>query len=281
MRAAEAYERAQDLEGQARALARAGEVERLDDLLEADQARSHDDRARRRAHDEFELLVASGRRRRDACELARASVDETLRARGRGVEAKRVTATVRATLGGHERLLVLGDRLVLGRAPDAGEPCEGTLAVASAALSRRHLSLVRRDGNVWVRDLGSHNGTTLRGEPLRGETAVGAGLELRLGGEVRLVLRPVDDLPGAVALEVAGALYLAPLGPADLGIGHWRLECVRVPGVGNWVELVTDDAPPAFAGELRLVARVSLLTGDALATAPGATASDAAIRFEE
>ena len=148
--------------------------------------------------------------------------------------------------------------------------------VASAAVSRRHLSIARRDGAVWVRDLGSHNGTTQGDRPLVEEVRVDAPLDLRLGREVSLVLQPADELAGAVAIEVAGARYVAPLGPAMLGIGRWRLECVRTPGVEDWIELVTDDAPPAFKGGLRLASRVALLAGDAFAAESGGTD---AIRF--
>ena len=133
-----------------------------------------------------------------------------------------------------------------------------------------------------MRDLGSHNGTTLEGKGLDGEVRIGSGLELRLGNEVSLVLQPTDDLPGALAIEVAGHRYVAPLGPARLGLGSWRLERVQSAGTGmgtggdEWVELVTDDAPPAFAGGLRLSSRVTLLAGDGFATEPG---GDPALRF--
>ena len=277
-RAAEAYGRAQDVEAQARVLASSGEVERLEDLLEAEQGREREARARLRAQQDFDLLVATGRRR-EAVDLARSSAGGALRSRGLAMSAKRLRGTpIRLSLQGREMAVVLGDRIVLGRALEAGdaEPTFGGVAVASAAVSRRHLSIARRDGEVWVSDLGSHNGTTLAGRPLAGEAPMGARLDLRLGGEVSLVLRPVDDLPGAVAIEVAGSRYVAPLGTARLGIGQWRLERVRAAGAEEWVELVTDDAPPAFAGGLRLASRVALLAGDAFATQAG---GDAAIRF--
>ncbi len=173
--------------------------------------------------------------------------------------------------------IVLGDPVVIGRdlEADPSHPSVGAVPVASAAVSRRHLSIARRDGAVWVRDLGSHNGTT------QSETARSSGRCASMrrsicasGDEVSLVVRPADELAGAVAIEVAGARYVAPLGPALLGIGRWRLECVRTPGVEDWIELVTDDAPPAFAGGLRLASRVTLLAGDAFAAESGGTDRD-------
>jgi hypothetical protein len=121
---------------------------------------------------------------------------------------------------------------------------------------------------VVVRDLGSRNGTLLRGLALAGEATVGDAIELRLGKEVPLAVRPAPELAGWVALEIAGARYLAPLGPARLGVGAWRLER----GADGWVELVTDDEPPAFAGALRLASRVTLLRGDAIAEERGGPA---------
>jgi len=285
--AAEAYANVGDLEGQARALGQAGEVDRLDELLAARQTRSHEEHARRGAHDLFAMLVASGKRR-DAVALARASRDEGLRSRGRVLEGKRVTGpVVRLLVRGQVKSLVLGDRVAIGRArgpavePSDDDPSTSLILVPSSALSRRHLSIARRDDGVWVRDLGSHNGTTLRAAPLTDEVAVGDGLELRLGREVLLVVRPAEDWPGAVALEVAGSRYVAPLGPARLGVGAWQLESPRVHGAplasapgpeldpGPWVELVTGEQPRAFFADVELTPRVSLLVGDALAAERG------------
>jgi hypothetical protein len=288
-RAAEAYGRAEDVEGQARVLARSGEVERLGELLDADFAREHGARQERGAHEEFDLLVASGRRR-EAVDFARNFDGGALRARGLTLLARRVKGTpIELAIRGRTLAIVLGERLVVGRAFDDSEgPAVGSVAVASTAVSRKHLSIARREGEVWVRDLGSHNGTTVREAPddgasrspaeraLVADTRVGSRLELLLGSAVSLVLAPAEDLPGAVAIEVAGSRYVAPLGPARLGIGQWRLECVRSAGVEDWVELVTDDAPPAFSGGLRVSPRVTLLAGDAFAAEPG---GEVALRF--
>jgi hypothetical protein len=284
-RAADAYAAARDREGQARALARAGEVEGLEQLLEGEQARERDVRARRAAHEEIDALIATGQRR-EALERALSATDPTARARGVALQATRATGpVVRLSLRGHGLTLVLGDRVIVGRAlgrtpdgatqgafADADEPSAGFIAVGAVAVSRRHLALERRGEGVWVRDLGSHNGTRMGTSSLRGEASVGQGIALHLGGEVPCVVRPASDLVGAVAIEIAGHRYLAPLGPAHLGIGAWRLE-VRSP----WVDLVTDDAPPAFSSGLRLAERVPLLGGDAFGTSPD---GEALVRIE-
>ncbi len=272
-RAAEAYAAAEDIESQGRALARAGDVDRLDTLLAADQTRTREARSRRYAHAQFDLRVASGQRR-DAAELSRTSDDAALRARGRALEATRLTGpTVPTKIRGRDKtIIVLGDRVLVGRRPtlDDGELgtgfAIGEIVVASVAVSRRHLMIARRGGEFVLRDLGSHNGTRIDGVPVVDEVTVGDGLELRLGFEVSVVVRPAVDWPGAAAIEVTGVRYIAPLGRASLGIGRWRLECNAIAGIGNWVDLVTEDDPPAFAGGLRLAARIGLLAGDAIST---------------
>lgn len=49
---------------------------------------------------------------------------------------------------------------VIGRNPD----CD--LRLDSPVISRRHCRLIERDGDVWVQDLASLNGTSLNGEPV-------------------------------------------------------------------------------------------------------------------
>jgi hypothetical protein len=251
--AAEAYARGGDVDGEARALARAGDVDRLDALLLGQQGRDRELLARREAHGEVAALAATGRRR-EAAAMARASGDEAVRERGRGVEARKVTGdVVDVSVRGLAMKLVLGAEVIVGRV--------GAVAVASAAVGRQHVVIARRGDDVIVRDLGSRNGTLFRGLSLTGEAIVGDGIEVRLGKEVPLVVSPAPELPAAVALQIGGARYLAPLGPARLGVGAWRIDR----GPDGWVELATDDDPIAFAGVMLLAPRVTLLRGDAFA----------------
>jgi hypothetical protein len=266
-RAAEAYALAEDHEGQAGALVRAGNVDRLDALLTERQADERRARSRRDAHERFSSLLSSGQRR-EAAACARSSDDERLRERGRAVEARRAgPRIIRVVLCGKALTVVLGEKVIIGRAPETpGDvPRAGAIAVSSVALSRRHVVVERRGHDVVVRDLGSRNGTFLRGLRLEEAVTVGDGLDLELGGEVPLSLRRTDDLRGAIAIDVAAIRYVAALGMASVGVGRWCLE----QGPDSWVELVTDDDPPAYAEGLRLAPRVSLLVGDAIASERG------------
>jgi hypothetical protein len=266
-RAAQAYARAGDLEGEVRALARAGDVDRVDALLAQAEQRDRDARARARAREDVEMMVAAGRRR-EAVALALASADADVKSRGVALTRASVTGSVlRAAVCGREMLLALGESLVIGRAPqgerddDRGQAREACIAIASAALSRRHVAVERQGDDFVVRDLGSRNGTSLRGLRLEGEALVGEGLELRLAGEVPVSLRRTSDLGGALAVDLPAGRYVVPLGPTRLPVGRWRIERAD----DGWAELVTEDAPPAFAGALRLAPRVTLLVGDAIA----------------
>jgi pSer/pThr/pTyr-binding forkhead associated (FHA) protein len=85
------------------------------------------------------------------------------------------------------RRLVLGDELVLGRAADG----DGRLEDSEA--SRRHARVARdSSGRLTIEDLGSANGTFVNGEPVRGETRLRTGDELRLGNS-RLTFFAVGD----------------------------------------------------------------------------------------
>lgn len=67
------------------------------------------------------------------------------------------------------------DKFVIGRASDC------TLRAGSEAISRHHCAIVRREGGMTVRDLGSRNGTYLNGEKIDAETALKNGDVVRVG----------------------------------------------------------------------------------------------------
>ena len=261
-RAAEAYRIAGDRDGEARALTAAGDVDTLETLLATEQDKERRARERHDKAAEIELLVQSGRRREAlvaADALAKAYPDERLLTeRADGLRARRVSGSVvDVVLEGRPVTLALGEEIVVGRT-------EGDIRVSSHAVSRRHLRIGRDAGAPVVADLGSRNGTHLRGVRLAGALAVGDGIAIDLGNEVHVKIAPASELPGAVSVEIAGARYVAPLGPARLPIGDWRLETAS----DGWLELVTA-VPPAFANDVSLVGRATLLAGDAVSMARG------------
>jgi len=256
--AADAYARGGDTDAEARALAKGGDVDRLEDVLAREQV---DARRGRHAHDthaDIDGLILAGQRR-EALRIAEASPDDAIaRSRASRLRGARLLGpVVRVTLRGDRLSIVLGDEVVIGRT-------EGAITVASSALSRRHARLAREDGHVVVSDLGSHNGTQLRGQDIALPVVVDEALGLTLGGQVPLRLEPSAALAGATAIEVGGARYVAPLGETRLGVGEWQLSGAA----DGWVELVTGSTP-AFAGGMTLADRVTLLRGDAISSERG------------
>ena len=168
-----------------------------------------------------------------------------LRARGLALLAKRVKgASIRSRPPRPAHRARPRRAVVVGRVLDDSEgPAVGSWPWLRPRSAAGTSSIARREGEV----VGSRPG-----EPQRNDAAGGAGparsagragargrgarrlpLELQLGAEVPLVLAPAEDLPGAVAIEIAGARYVAPLGPARLGIGAWRLEAAGAGKTGS------------------------------------------------
>ncbi len=262
-KAAEAYARVRDIEGEARALTQAGDVDKLETLLSTELDKDQAARRRSQVHGEIDALVASGRRREALSAAERlvlaAPMDAAAGELVRSLRARRLGGPVARILRSGEPIhVVMGDEVVIGRT-------EGSIAVRASALSRQHVAIARVEGKVVLRDLGSRNGTLLRGMRIAGPVPVGDGLDVQLAGEVTLRVAPSSALAGAVDLQIGGESYVAPLGHARLGIGDWRLEWAS----DGWIELVTEGRPSAYlsceSGALTLAARTTLLVGDALA----------------
>jgi pSer/pThr/pTyr-binding forkhead associated (FHA) protein len=255
-RAAEVYRLAGDAEGEARALAAAGDVDKLEALLADQELRERTERQRHDIGARVEMLLACGRRR-DALVAAEslAKLDARLaEEKAAAIRARMAKGPIVAVeIAGARVALVLGDEVVIGRT-------EGTLHVPSQAVSRRHLRIARENETVVVRDLGSRNGTQLRGMDLVGAIPVEGGLQLQLGREVRLGVRPSTDVPGGVEVELGGETYVAPLGRATIEPG-WSIEAAA----DQWIELVSSSAHPAYIKDTELDARTTLLVGDEIA----------------
>jgi hypothetical protein len=262
--AAEAYRKLGDREGEARALAIAGDVERLEYLLSEDAHESQHQRDRQSKAADVEVKVAAGLRREALTIAERLATenkgDQKLGELARGVRERRLVGpVVRALLGSEPVNLVLGEEVIIGRT-------EGALQVASSSVSREHLRIAKSTTlGATLTDLGSRNGTLFRGAKLAGALPVHEGVEVRLGGEVRVRVTPSSRLPGALDIELGGERYVAPLGTCRLPIAGWRLETAA----DGWVELHTDEQHPAFVRDLALAIPTTLLRGDELSPTRG------------
>ena len=98
----------------------------------------------------------------------------------------RISPEVNAWVIWGNRSIAVGEgETILGRSLDA------TIRFDVPGVSRRHARISVAGGNVSVEDLGSQNGTYVRGEKISGRTALGDGDELRLG-PVAVVIRLVS-----------------------------------------------------------------------------------------
>lgn len=77
----------------------------------------------------------------------------------------------------------LPDEVTLGRAPGCG------VRVDDAFTSSLHARLYRRDGTLWVEDLGSTNGTWVNAQRVVAPTKLGRGDLVQVGGTVFEVQR--------------------------------------------------------------------------------------------
>src|SRR5918912_4112878 len=83
-----------------------------------------------------------------------------------------------------------GTRITLGEAPiTIGRAEDSTLVITDDYASARHARLVPRDGQWFVEDLGSTNGTYLDRGKVSGPTPVPLGVPIRIG-RTSLELRP-------------------------------------------------------------------------------------------
>lgn len=260
--AAEAFKLAGDGEGEAKALAQAGDVESLELLLSEQEKKDRVERAQKEVHAEIEMLAASGRRREALAAAEKwiaAHDDAALRDRAAMIKARRALGPIaRVAIHGKKALVVLGENVIIGRT-------EGALQIASHAVSRRHVRIAREGAAVTVSDLGSRNGTQLRGMNIAGAIPVGDGVELTLGKEVRVRIAKAESmtLDDAVTIELGGETYLAPLGAARVSGSSWELAT----GVDEWIELVAHT--PAFLGDISLAERTTLAVGDIITSERG------------
>ena len=100
-------------------------------------------------------------------------------------------------LGGHSASRVSlppSGEVLIGRAPEV------QLCLPEPSISRHHARLVVAEGEIRIEDLGSHNGTRVDGERIRGPRTLLLGDVITLG-DVTLVLhreavpafRPIED----------------------------------------------------------------------------------------
>ena len=129
------------------------------------------------------------------------------------------------------KVLVLPQaELVIGRSAPAG------LIIDHPEISRRHARLGYQQGNYFLEDLGSSNGTFLNGQRLQGPQFLADGSEIQLGSEVRLVFsqgpamtQPMAKPTPAAARSFQGAESGGTMMESDLTAGSIQASLSNVP----------------------------------------------------
>ena len=103
-----------------------------------------------------------------------------------------------------ERRKISGGKILIGRSPDCA------LVIAETRVSRQHAEIFSRNGQAWIRDLGSANGTLVNGKKITPEAGIKTGDEIRIGSRILKVLAA----PAAPAGKVEPPL---PPPPAETG----------------------------------------------------------------
>lgn len=261
--AADCHEILGDSDELARCLEKAGEIERLEKVLEASSARDQRAARLRRLVSEQELAAKVGARA-DARRALREAVglapeDPSIAALLRRLEEKWPRGRrLRLEVGGARVGIVGSLPLVVGRS-------DADVTVRGGSVSRRHCEIDRVGGVVVVRDLGSRNGTLIAGVPIGAEIALSGPTEIGLGDDVALRVSPGER---GVAIEVLRGL--------DRGerviAGEAELRIDGVPASFSFVEdravMTPDPGTRVVLGVQSVAAPIDLLYGDVLVVGP-------------
>ncbi|MEM1182051.1 MAG: EAL domain-containing protein [Acidobacteriota bacterium] len=100
-----------------------------------------------------------------------------------------------------------------------------SLHLASPEISGRHAEMVTRDGWLWVRDLGSKNGTFINEQPLETETRVAAGDVLRFANREFRLVSALESTQGNTTQSITQTVALpSSMTPSNLAR---RLDLAR------------------------------------------------------
>lgn len=204
----------------ANAYARAGLLERVEEVLSLQER----EQARRRREEscfrDYELLLQGGQRDQ-AAEALRACVEA---AEQKG-EYRRLLAALEGRLltAGRVEVEVEGRRLVLiGRFPVLiGRDVDCDLQTRGSGVSRHHARLELSAGQVLVSDCDSRNGTLLNGLRVGAPLPLPASATLTLSEDCQIELSVAGGPPLTLRLEVSrgldnGVLALVSLAPVRL-----------------------------------------------------------------
>jgi hypothetical protein len=271
--AATAYELLGYRDDAVRCLEAAGEIERLEALLGAVASEEAAVRERRAAVRDYETAMVVGQRREAlralerAVTAARLAANDVARDAAADAEVRDLVRRLEArrTPPGRCGLQVAGTSVGLYGGLPVTMGREGDVSVRGTGVSRAHCRVLRDDRGLVLEDLGSRNGTLVRGVPLGAPLVLVAPLEVGLGDDVRVRLEPASEgAPAGVTVRVLAGLDAGAVALAGEG-------ALTLPGVAALVTFedgyaVLQGSPGAsvLLDGQRCVAPVDLIVGDQL-----------------
>lgn len=256
--AATAYELLDRSDDMARCLQSAGDVERLEALLQESTAEARKERKLRSLVNEYEMALGVGARLEALAALENAvdlaPDDNAIADLLRRLESRLLRGTeLRLRIAGKEVAFVGGLEVTLGR--------EADVQVRGTGVSRRHAALRLEGDSVLVRDLESRNGTLLRGIPIAGELTLDGPTEIGLGDDVSVKVSAAD---GGLELEVLEGLDRGLR--AHVGPGKLRSEGLAgaIHFEGGHPTFDPDPGAKTLLGRQKVAAEIVLLAGDRL-----------------
>lgn len=257
--AADAFELLRRPDDVARCLELGGEVDRLERVLTEQNANEERESRIRRLLSEHDLALTLGQRAAARKALREASAlakdDAAITTSLRRLEERFVVGTSVRLAVGEKRIRAVGRLpLVLGRS-------EADLVLRGGSVSRRHAEIAEVGGRYVVRDLGSRNGTLVAGVPLARDLVIAGPVEIGLGDDVLLQLRPSST---GISLEVVRGLDRGEVVAIGAGIVAIEELGAVIRFEAERTTLVVAPGTRIGLGGRSVGAEVDLLRGDVL-----------------
>jgi len=118
-----------------------------------------------------------------------------------------VAATLTVLTGGESgRLIFVGeDGAILGRGKSA------TYSFPEESISRQHVRLTLADGQFWVRDLGSLNGTYVDGKKVEDSAVLPTSCRVQIATHTVMQFQALDELGAAAVRKLSKTITTDPL----------------------------------------------------------------------
>ncbi len=136
-------------------------------------------------------------------------------------EAVRARLIIRSPERGEREVVLTSASSTIGKTPD------NTIVIADGAISRKHASIEQHEGQFFVKDLGSLNGTSVNGRRLgEQEQALNDGDEITIG-RTRIGFSRLPDLSQLATVEESPRIEEPS--PRQTAAPNWGVDAIEPP----------------------------------------------------